>query len=162
MTNVFSAKTLPAMVLLIAGLSFSTTSLAGDRMELTIAPQEIPGTSEIESGNFTRAIPKLNGALNHANNNLSRSPALVNLCAAHTASGDLEQADDYCAAAIDTGVNVARAYNNKAVINCLQGNVEVCVEDLERAASLRNGNRVIQRNLARARTMQSATLASNN
>lgn len=154
-------KTLQTIALLVAGLGMTTTVTASEMLELTTAQREVLGTREVESGDFALGIAKLERALGHANNKFSRSPALVNLCVAHAAAGDLERASDYCNAALETGVDAALAYNNRAVVNYMRGDMTACLQDLERAAELKRSHRVIQRNLERVRGKVVTTVASN-
>lgn len=144
-------KSIQTIALLVAGLGFVTPALAEDALELKTADREILGTRDVEAGHFTAGIAKLERALQHANHSYDRAPALVNLCVAHAAIGELEKASQYCNDAVATGVDVALAYNNRAVVNCLQGNLESCAGDLNKAGTLQPRNPVVQRNIERIR-----------
>lgn len=142
-------KSIQTIALLVAGLGFTTPALADNALELKTADREILGTRDVEAGHFTAGIAKLERALQHANHHYDRAPALVNLCVAHAAIGELEKASQYCDEAIETGVDTALAYNNRAVVNCLRGDLDSCAEDLSKAGNLQPRNPVVQRNVAR-------------
>ncbi|MEE4203222.1 MAG: hypothetical protein V2I45_06305 [Halieaceae bacterium] len=145
-------KSIRTIALLVAGLSFATPTLASDAMELKTADREVLGTRDIEAGHFSQGIVKLERALQHANHSFGRAPALINLCVAHAALGELDKADRYCNEAVETGIDAGLAYNNRAVVNCLRGRLDACVGDLEKAGQIQPRNPVVQRNIQRLRS----------
>ena len=147
-------------IALVVGIGFGTSAVAADPMELKTSDRAVLGAAEVAAGDYVGGISKSERALRHANHNLVKAPALINLCVAHAATGSLDRADEYCSAAVETGVDTALAYNNRAVVHYLRGDIESCIADLERAAELQAGSRVIKRNLTRARSKQAMTVAS--
>jgi hypothetical protein len=57
------------------------------------------------------------------------------LCVAHLAINDMEQANQYCQAAVNTGRASAISYNNRAVMHYVLGNFKASLEDLNAASS---------------------------
>ncbi|WP_439100381.1 tetratricopeptide repeat protein [Congregibacter sp.] len=138
-----------AFALIAFGTAVDTAS-ASTAMELKTSRVEVPGTREVESGEYRKGITMLETALERAKLTADKAPVLVNLCVAHAAMGELERAAGYCEAAVDNGVDKAIAFNNRAVVKQLQGDLEASIEDLEKASLVSPGNRVVQRNLDRA------------
>lgn len=133
---------------------------ASTAIELKTADREIPGTREIEAGNYAAGIAKLERALNRPNHSVGRAPALINLCVAFVATQQLERAARYCDAAVANGISLELAYNNRAVLKLVRGDLQAAVADLEKAALLKPGTNVVQRNLDRARARAQARVAS--
>lgn len=153
----FPAVALATIISLGLGSQAATASTA---MELKTANQEVPGTRDIESGNFEAGIVKLERALNRAGHALDRAPVLVNLCVAYAATSEFDRASEYCDAAVANGVDLALAYNNRAVLNFMRGDKQAAVADLEKASLLKPGTKVVQRNLDRARARVQAQVVS--
>lgn len=150
-----------ALVTVIALGLGSQTATASTALELQTAKQEVPGTRDVEAGNFSAGIVKLERAVSRANHALDRAPALVNLCVALTASENFERATDVCNAAVDNGVSLDLAYNNRAVLRFMQGDEQGALADLEKAALLKPGAKVVKRNLDRARMRVQPQVVSN-
>lgn len=153
-------KRIPAAALIIALGLGSHAATASTAMELQTAKQEVPGTREVEAGKFDAAIAKLDRALIRTNHSLDRAPVLVNLCAALTGARQFDRAAEVCDAAIANGVSLELAYNNRAVLNALRGEAQAAVADLEKAALLRPGTKVVKRNLDRARNVASTQIVA--
>lgn len=147
------------MTIFALGLG-SHTAAASTAMEFATAKQEVPGTRDIEAGNFDAGIAKLERALSRANHALDRAPALVNLCVALAVTNQLDRAAEYCDAAIANGVSLELAYNNRAVLNLMRGDSQAAIADLEKAALLKPGAKIVQRNLDRAVALAQGRLVS--
>lgn len=150
-----------ALLAFIASGFGSAVAVADDALELKTADQEVNGTRDIEAGNYDVGIGKLERELQRTNHAIAQAPVLINLCVAYAAIDALEQASDYCTTAIENGSQLPLAYNNRAVVNVMNGDTSAGVADLEQAALLRPGKGIVQRNLVRARAaLDSAQVAS--
>lgn len=149
-----------AALLALFALGSTSAAFAGSAMELTTADKDIRGKRDVETGNYREGIIKLELALTRTNLATEKAPILVNLCVAYTATRELARAAEYCDAAVDNGVDLATAYNNRAVLNMIRGDVEASVADLEKAQLVRPYKQVVKRNLERARAIHHANMVS--
>ena len=122
-----------------------TTTSSGLMVKTSVA--EVIGVREIESGKFEQGIRKSKAALAKTSNMSLRKPLLDNLCVAHLAIKNMEQANQYCHAAISTGKASAISYNNRAVMHYVLGNLDASLEDLEAASEFASFQNMVERNL---------------
>ena len=122
---------------------------ADTAIELRTADTEVPGAREVEAGEYRAGIAKLERALSRPNHAFGRAPALINLCVAFVATGELDRAAEACDAAVANGASLELAYNNRAVLHLLRGDSQAAMADLRAADRAKPGTAVVQRNLDR-------------
>ncbi|MFT6269134.1 MAG: hypothetical protein ACJAVV_001958 [Alphaproteobacteria bacterium] len=136
-------------ILMIAPLSqaSATDTTAASRLMVKTSIAEVIGVREIESGKFEQGIRKSKAGLAKTSNASLRKPILDNLCVAHLAINDVEQASRYCHAAVNTGKASAISYNNRAVMHYVLGDVAASLEDLDEASRFSNFQSMVGANL---------------
>jgi Flp pilus assembly protein TadD len=148
------------LIAVIALFSIGLTSASAENWELRTAADEVKGTRDLEAGNIDKSIRVLERAYRSTPYD-SKGAVLTNLCVAHALKRDFEMAMDYCNRAADRGKGSREAFNNRGVINAIQGNYTAAITDFEKAGCLNEcpdnlsnqGNDrmdVAQRNLGRA------------
>jgi hypothetical protein len=125
----------------------ATDTTAGSRLMVKTSVVEVIGVREIESGKYEQGIRKSKAGLARTSTASLRKPLLDNLCVAHLAIKDMEHANQYCHAAINTGKASAISYNNRAVMHYVSGNIEASLEDLEAASEFGSFQIMVERNL---------------
>ena len=130
-----------------SGLSAGSRLTAGSELMVKTSVAEVIGVREIESGKFDQGIRKSKAALAKTSNMSLRKPLLDNLCVAHLAINNMQQANQYCQAAVNTGKASAVSYNNRAVMHYVLGNLEASLEDLDTAMSLGRFQNMVADNL---------------
>lgn len=120
-----------AAALLLA--AFPSVSNA-EAWELRTAPEAVPGTYEIESGEIDKAIRISKVWLPHADRRMKVS-VLTNLCMGYILSNELDQAEEYCDRAVERPNNKTVSYNNRGVLKALQGDYERAAQDFANAKS---------------------------
>ena len=121
--------------------------LASSGLRVKTSMAEVIGVREIESGKLEQGIRKSQAALSKASIASLRKPLLDNLCVAHLAINNLQQAGQYCQAAVTTGKASAISYNNRAVMYYVLGNLEASLEDLDAATHLGKFQKMVAGNL---------------
>ncbi|MFT5609025.1 MAG: tetratricopeptide (TPR) repeat protein [Parvicella sp.] len=143
----FSAAVL-AMLMIMPISQASTTDLtAGSQLMVKTSVAEVIGVREIESGKFEQGIRKSKAGLAKTSTASLRKPLLDNLCVAYLAIQDMEQANQYCQAAISKGKASAISYNNRAVMHYVLGNIQASLEDLDAASELGDFQDMVRSNL---------------
>ena len=143
------------LLTLAATLLFATTALAQTNhnvYKLRTTVEDVYGVQEIENGNYTDGIRKLNAQLARTSVMTKQAPLHTNLCVAHIATGNLKAAQPHCAKAVDQSGNKSIALNNLAVLNCLENKATLCVENFERSVAANKFNRFSSNNLTLANT----------
>lgn len=125
----------------------SSRLLASTQLKVKTSVADVIGVREIESGKLQQGIRKSKAALAKASTASLRKPLLDNLCVAHLALNNMQQADQYCQAAVNTGKASAISYNNRAVMHYVLGNVEASLEDLDTATGLGKFQNMVAGNL---------------
>jgi tetratricopeptide (TPR) repeat protein len=144
----FSPAVLAMLMIVPVSQASATDATAGSRLIVKTSVAEVIGVREIESGKFEQGIRKSKAGLTRTSAASLRKPLLDNLCVAHLAIKDMEQAKQYCQAAIDTGKTSAISYNNRAVMHYVLGDFEASLEDLDAASSFGNFQEMVARNLS--------------
>jgi hypothetical protein len=126
-----------AMLLIMPNTSQASTFdvTAGSQLMVKTSVADVNGVREIESGNWEQGIRKSKAALAKNSAISLRKPLLDNLCAANLAISNMEQANQYCNDAVNTGKASVISYNNRAVMHYVMGNFEASLEDLGKASS---------------------------
>jgi len=132
----FSPALLAMLMIMPVSQASATDATAGSQLKVKTSVAEVIGVREIESGKFELGIRKSEAALAKTSTSSLRKPLLDNLCVAHLAINNMQQANQYCQAAVNTGKASAISYNNRAVMHHILGNLEASIEDLEAASKL--------------------------
>ena len=113
-----------ATLLIIPNTSQASTFdvTAGSQLMVKTSVADVNGVREIESGNWEQGIRKSKAALARNSAISLRKPLLDNLCAANLAISNMEQANQYCNDAVNTGKASVISYNNRAVMLYVMGN----------------------------------------
>lgn len=149
----------------IAVIALSVMGIApasAESWELRTAAEEVNGTRDLEAGNIDKSIRVFERSYRSTPYKL-KGAVLTNLCVAHALKRDFETAMDYCNQAAERGSGSREAFNNRGVLNAIQGNYAAAVSDFEKAGCLsecpsnlsNQGNDrmdVAQRNLGRAQS----------
>jgi tetratricopeptide (TPR) repeat protein len=115
--------------------------------EISMHDVEVYGTRDLESGNYERAIERLERALARTGTASSRrAPLLTNLCVAYTMTRNLEAAEKYCDEAVDTHRDLGLAYNNRGVASIARGDYVSACADFAAALDERGGGGSVKRN----------------
>jgi tetratricopeptide (TPR) repeat protein len=104
------------------------------------------GAEAIRYGRYDDGIRlTLLGLERPGNSDRIRAAALSNLCAAHAAKEEPDQAIDYCGQSIDIDEHNWRAYSNRAYAYWLKGMYPEAEVDLEAAVSINaNARQILQ------------------
>ncbi|MFB1035762.1 MAG: hypothetical protein QMC38_10495 [Sinobacterium sp.] len=141
----------PAALAILIIMPISQVSAAditiGSQLIVKTSVAEVIGVREIESGKFEQGIRKSKAALAKTSALSLRRPLLDNLCVAHLAINDMEQANQYCQDAVNTGKASVISYNNRAVMHYVLGNVKASLEDLDAAHSQGRFQNMVATNL---------------
>ncbi|MGB3727478.1 MAG: hypothetical protein WA981_17135 [Glaciecola sp.] len=127
--------------------AYATNSIAKTKLSVKTSVVEVNGVREIEAGDYKAGIRKSKASLRKSSAASIRKPLLDNLCAAHIAIDDIQQATQYCNAAVSTGRPSSISYNNRAVMHYIAGNVQASIDDLETAQDLGMFNTVVSNNM---------------
>ena len=142
---------IPAVLVMLMSIPVSqastTDDTVGSQLIVKTSVAEVIGVREIESGKLEQGIRKSKAALAKTSTLSLRKPLLDNLCVAHLAVNDMEQANQYCQAAVNTGKASAISYNNRAVMHYILGNVRASLEDLDAASSQGRFQNMVAANL---------------
>ena len=137
-----------AMLMIIpASQASATDASVGSRLMVKTSIAEVIGVREIESGKFEQGIRKSKAVLAKTSVAFLRKPLLDNLCVAHLAIKDMEQANEYCHAAVNTGKVSAISYNNRAVMHYVLDNIEASLQDLDEASRFNRFQNMITNNM---------------
>jgi tetratricopeptide (TPR) repeat protein len=147
-TAIKSVSTAVLAMLIIMPLSqASATNVAsGSRLLVKTSVAEVIGVREIEEGKFEQGIRKSKAGLAKTSIASLRKPLLDNLCVAYLAIEDMQQANEYCNAAVNTGKASVISYNNRAIMHYVLGNVDASLEDLDAAKTFSNFQNMVARN----------------
>lgn len=127
---------------------FATDKKSSEQLALKTSVAEVNGVREIESGQFEKGIRRSKASLEKSSTITLRKPLLDNLCVAHVAINDMEQAKQYCDAAVNTGKATSLSYNNRAVLHYVTGNLQASIEDLDTAKEIGSFKPLVERNMA--------------
>jgi Flp pilus assembly protein TadD len=143
---------LQSFVSLLLGMIFCLQVNAGEPFEMRMHDADINGSYDIEDGDYSQGIRKLEKILarSHGGGNLRKVAVLSDLCVAYTMIRELEQASQYCDEAVTIGRSSGLAFNNRGVLNIARGDYLAAVTDFQRATEERGGGRIASRNLNRA------------
>jgi len=155
----FTPAVLAMLLIMPVSQASATDATAGSRLMVKTSVAEVIGVREIESGEFEQGIRKSKAGLAKTSIASLRKPLLDNLCVAHLAIKDMDQANQYCQAAINTGKTSAISYNNRAVMHYVLGNIEASLEDLDAASSFGRLENMVGRN---QRIVNQQNILSNN
>ena len=135
-------------ILMIMPLSqaSATDGASGSRLMVKTSIAEVIGVREIEAGKFEQGICKSKAGLARTSIASLRKPLLDNLCVAYLAIKDMQQANEYCNAAVNTGKASVISYNNRAIMHYVLGNVDASLEDLDAAKTFSNFQNMVGRN----------------
>lgn len=131
----FSPVVLAMLIIMPASQALASNTTAGSQLMVKTSVAEVIGVREIESGNLEQGIRKSKAALAKSSTVSLRKPLLDNLCVANLAISNIEQANQFCNAAVNTGKTSVISYNNRAVMHYVMGNLEASLEDLDEASS---------------------------
>lgn len=145
--KLFSPAVIGMLMIIPISQASATDTTAGSRLMVKTSLAEVIGVREIESGNFEQGIRKSKAGLTKTSTSSLRKPLLDNLCVAHLAINDMQQAKQYCNAAVNTGNASAISYNNRAVMHYVLGNLEASLEDLDTASHFASFQDMISGNL---------------
>ena len=143
----FSPAVLAILIIMPASQVSATGVTVGSQLIVKTSVAEVIGVREIESGKLEQGIRKSKAALAKTSTMSLRKPLLDNLCVAHLAINDMEQANQYCQDAVKTGKASAISYNNRAVMHYVLGNVKASLEDLDAAGSQGRFQNMVAANL---------------
>jgi tetratricopeptide (TPR) repeat protein len=143
----FSPAVLAMMMMIPVSQASAIDAAAGSRLMVKTSVAEVIGVREIESGELEKGIRKSKAALAKTSTASLRKPFLDNLCVAHLATNDMEQANQYCNAAVNTGKASVISYNNRAVMHYVLGNLAASLEDLDTASELNKFQNMVGNNL---------------
>ena len=143
----FSPAVLAVLMIMPVSQASATDTTAGSRLMVKTSVAEVIGVREIESGKFEQGIRKSKAGLAKTSTASLRKPLLDNLCVAHLAIKNMEQANQYCQAAVNTGKASVVSYNNRAVMFYVLGNIEASLEDLDVASHFRQFQKMVAGNL---------------
>ncbi|MFT4653104.1 MAG: tetratricopeptide (TPR) repeat protein [Kangiellaceae bacterium] len=143
----FSPAVLAMLMIIPVSHASATDASEGLRLMVKTSVAEVIGVREIESGKFEQGIRKSKAGLAKTSTASLRKPLLDNLCVAHLAIKDMEQANQYCNAAVNTGNASAISYNNRAVMHYVLGNLEASLEDLDEASRFNSFQNMITGNM---------------
>jgi predicted O-linked N-acetylglucosamine transferase (SPINDLY family) len=131
----FSPAVLAMLMILPASQASAMGATAGSQLVVKTSVAEVIGVREIETGNLEQGIRKSKAALAKSSTVSLRKPFLDNLCVANLAISNMEQANQYCNAAVNTGKASVISYNNRAVMHYVMGDLEASLEDLNEASN---------------------------
>ena len=143
----FSPAVLAMLMTMPVSQASATDATAVSQLMVKTSVAEVIGVREIESGKMEQGIRKSMAALARTSTTSLRKPFLDNLCVAHLAINSMEQADQYCQAAVTDGKASAISYNNRAVMHYVLGNLEASLEDLEAAGKHTRFQNMVASNL---------------
>ena len=121
---------IPGLIMVL--VSVTPGAVFADGWELTTAKEVVPGTREIESGEPEMAIRYSSEFLGRARGE-EKFAALTNLCIGHLLLGEFAVARKYCEDAAAVPGNGTVAFNNRGVLNALEGDYSASVQDFSRA-----------------------------
>jgi hypothetical protein len=104
-----------------------------DGWELRTTLDEVPGTREIESGNFDKAIRISRVRLPHVSQK-QKVAVLTNICIGYIMNKDFDEAENYCNQAVERPNEKVVSYNNRGVLKALQGDYNGAMRDFVSAA----------------------------
>lgn len=142
-----SSAVLAILVTIPASQASTIDITAGSRLLVKTSLAEVIGVREIESGKFEQGIRKSKAGLAKTSVSSLRQPLLDNLCVAHLAINDMQQASQFCHAAVNTGKGSAISYNNRAVMHYVSGNLAASLEDLDAASDFGNFQSLVEGNM---------------
>ena len=132
-----AAKLAPVIVA-VCLIAASGTACA-ERWEVTTLREEVPGTREIEAGQYEKAILDSNRFYYRASSRFApeyqMAAVLTNLCIAHIALHDYEQSSVYCKRAASEPANRSVTLNNLGVLFGLRGDIESAARFFAMAAN---------------------------
>jgi hypothetical protein len=143
----FTPAVLALLVIMPASQALATDATVVSQLTLKTSIAEVNGVREIESGKLQQGIRKSKAALAKTSTGSLRKPLLDNLCVAHIAINNMEQANQYCQAAVNTGKGSVISYNNRAVMHYILGDLEASLEDLDAASSFGRFQNMVANNL---------------
>ena len=132
-----------AMSLLASAAWAQLADKAGSRTVLGGNEYLSAGADAIRVGQYDEGIRLTTLGLGQVPSVLERAAALSNLCAAHAAKGNIDQAIDYCTESLALDDHNWRAYSNRSYAYYLKGQYEKAHDDLETAASINPSARQI-------------------
>jgi tetratricopeptide (TPR) repeat protein len=146
-TKALSPAVLAMLMIMPLSQASANDVAAGSRLMVKTSVAEVIGVREIESGKFEQGIRKSQAGLAKTSIASLRKPLLDNLCVAYLAIEDMQQANEYCNAAVNTGKASVISYNNRAMMHYVLGNFEASLEDLDAASRFSNFQKMVVSNL---------------
>jgi Flp pilus assembly protein TadD len=140
-----------ALTFFAASLVLGQATFADDtkRFQAVLHDANIYGAEDIAAGRYGIGIDRLS-TRSERQPHSKRVPALIDLCAAYTMVGELENAEKACDAAVDSGWYSGHAYNNRGTYHIATGNYEAAVRDFQAAVDGRGAERAARANLENA------------
>jgi Flp pilus assembly protein TadD len=147
-----SKETRRGLAIALGMLLASVVVSANDTFKMQTHPKEVPGTWEIENGDYEQAVELLEIALQRARlSGKNKGPIHTNLCMAYTKLGDYDVALHHCDRAVEISPAVGVAYNNRGVLYALMQRFTSAGMDFEAAAGHAESHEVATLNKARLR-----------
>jgi tetratricopeptide (TPR) repeat protein len=144
--KLFTPAALAMLLVMPINQASATDANSSAKLRLKTSVTEVNGVREIETGNFEKGIRKSVASLNKSKAPAIRKPLLDNLCVAHISMNDMQQAQRYCDAAVNTSKPSAISYNNRAVMHFVAGNIQASLEDIDAANDLGNFKSLVRHN----------------
>ncbi|MFT6085610.1 MAG: hypothetical protein ACJAWT_000824 [Glaciecola sp.] len=141
-----SPAVLAMLMIMPLSQASATDGASGSRLMVKTSVAEVIGVREIEAGKFEQGIRKSKAGLAKTSIASLRKPLLDNLCVAYLAIEDMQKANEYCNAAVNTGKASVISYNNRAIMHYVLGNVDASLEDLDSAKTFSNFQNMVGRN----------------
>jgi len=114
-----------------------TVSASAQAYEVRAGFPTVPGAAELENGQVTEAIEKLEAQVDSAQGDRKAS-VLTTLCGAYIVAGDFGSATATCEEAVKH--NQRTAYNNRGVLRALQGDLDGAKQDFVAASRISYGH----------------------
>ena len=115
---------------LLAVVALPNLSLA-EPLEFRVAMENLPGVTEVLSGNFDRGIRNLEKQLRDKDSS-QRGEVLATLCGAYVLARNYARAETTCDLAVEEHGD-EMAYNNRGVLRVHRGDLQNAAQDLEMA-----------------------------
>lgn len=130
---------------------FCPQASASEPFEMKMHDADIYGSRDVEAGNYSQGIQKLESLLARGSMASSRKIAVLSdLCVAYTMVRELEKASEVCDQAVAIGWSSGLALNNRGVFNIARGDYQAAIADFQEATGERGGGLIASRNLDRA------------
>lgn len=138
---------------LMTSVLVGAPAIAGDAFELVPHNSYVSGVEYIDTGNYARAVKKLESSLRgNTQANATRTPILIDLCVGYTMLRDFSKASEYCEASVELGWSRGIAFNNRGVMKAARGDYEGAQRDFQASVDGRGADNIARRNLELTQT----------